>query len=46
VVYGENAYGWIHGKVKATGSAVFLSVEHVYNNTNLRLTVCVPGTNC
>jgi len=52
VVSGQTAYGWIHGKVNKTisaapiGSAVFLSIAHVYNNTDLRLTVCVPGTNC
>lgn len=45
VVSGQTAYGWIHGKRTATGAGIFLSVQKVYT-TPLRLTVCVPGTNC
>lgn len=47
VAIGQQAFGWTHGRLSPTDSTnVFLSIQRVYAKTPLRLTLCVPGTNC
>jgi hypothetical protein len=47
VVNGSVAYGWIHARDSSTPrNMYFVSIQNVYAYTALRLTLCIPGTNC